>query len=110
MEARGLVGPPGARVQTWFLSLPYKNRHPFKFYSVHVSVSLSLYPEAPKGPTRVTPDSALVFSKKGAPHKQEAGNGEGTVPGQGGEARSLLILLLSTWTTALYLTHAVLRC
>lgn len=71
------------------------------------------------GPAKVTPDSALLF-KKGAQCKEQARKGEGRGwEGQGRErrrrqgrkeARSLVILLLSTSTIALYLTHAFLRC
>lgn len=71
------------------------------------------------GPAQVTPNSALLFNKKGAQHKEQARKGEGR--GREGErrerrrqgrreARSLVILLLSTSTITLYLTHAILRC
>lgn len=71
------------------------------------------------GPAMVTLDSALQFNKKGAQCKEQARKGEGRGrEGKGRErrrqgrreARSLVILLLSTSTTALDLTHAFLRC
>lgn len=71
------------------------------------------------GPAQVTPDSAPLFNKKGAWHKEQARKGEGRGrEGEGRkkrrqgrrEARSLVILLLSTSTSTLYLTHAFLRC
>lgn len=72
------------------------------------------------GPAEVTPDSILLFHKKGAQCQEQARKGEGRGrEGKGRErrrkqgrreARSLVILLLSTLTITLYLTHAFLRC
>lgn len=69
------------------------------------------------GPAKVTPDSDLLFNKKGAQCKEQVRKVEGRREGKGRErrkgrreARSLVILLLSTSTISLYLTHAYLRC